>query len=391
VGVVGKLSGAVTYPTGGTLSAANPTPVIAAHNADGSRAWASMYAMGTNGFFQAVAANGTALPGGADDRLAACGWTDGAAASLGVLEGTGGSQDITIGAWDAVTGAKLWGRVIGTTALNENCGGVAIDASGNVIAVGQFDGASLDLGGGFVLTGPGTTTQKYMWVARFNGATGATLAASAFQPAAGKTGSAIPRALAVGPTGNVAVAGSFTGSLSIGAEVVSAGSDDAFIALLGSSLTPVWNAVRIGGTAADLVRSIQFTSAGDLVALGQFGASSAAYRTAAGGFDTTGNASGPSVLPPPTGTSATPVAPQFHSAGGVDAMLLKLSGQTGAYDQAISYGNAAAQSGDVIAVNRWGANQISFSVTSPASIAFGNASYTSAGATDVALVFASLQ
>jgi hypothetical protein len=364
VGVIGKFEGTVTF---GTTSAggANPLPVVAALNgADGTRAWVNGYDLGSNGLFQVVAAN----PSETHNRIAACGFADGAATTLDPTAVYGGSQDAVIGAWDAATGAKLWGKHIGTTALNETCAAIAIDASGDVIAAGQFDGATIDLGNGFVLTGPNSTARKFMWVARFNGATGQTLAATFFN---GTLGGAIPRSMAIAANGDIAIGGSFTGNLTIGAAITTTGSEDGFIALLDSGFNPVWNAVRIGGTALDLVRSVAFTSVGDIVALGNFGASSVSFRTTNGG-DTTGLAT-------------------LTSAGGMDAMVVKLNGLTGATDDARSYGNAGTQSGDVIAVNRFGANQIVFSNTSGGTVVYGSQSFTATGANDLALVFGNLQ
>jgi len=381
VAITGKFSGSITFGST-TVSAANPTPVVAAlSGADGSRLWVKAYDMGPNGLFQSLAAN----PGQALGRIAACGYADGAATALDPAAVYAGGQDATIGVWDS-DGNKLWGKQIGTTALNETCASVAIDDAGNVLAVGQFDGATIDLGGGFVLAGPNSTARKFLWIARFDGATGATLAAASFS---GTLGNAVPRSVAVAADGHVAVGGSFTGNLTIGASLTTAGSEDAFVALLEPSFAPTWNAIRIGGTALDLVRAVAFTSLNDIVALGNFNPSSAAYRTAAGGYDTTGNPSGPSVLAPPTGTGAAPVGVRLLSLGSADAMLVKLNGATGAVDDARSFGNAATQSGDTLAVNRLGTNQVVFTNTSPATVTYApGVVYTSTGANDAALVYA---
>ncbi len=370
VGVIGKFAGTVTF---GTTSAggANPTPIIAAfQGSDGTRLWVNGYDLGSNGLFQSVAAN----PSQAANRFAACGFADAAATSLDGTAVFGGVQDAVIGAWGN-DGAKLWGRqihgtiVAGADASTENCAAVAIDANGDVVAAGQFDGATLDLGNGISLTGPGTGTRKFMWIAKFDGATGATLSATAFS---GTSGNAIPRSLAIEAGGKIAVAGSFSGNLTIGAALTSTGSEDGFIAALSSTFAPSWNAVRIGGTALDLVRSVDFTSFGDIVAVGNFAASSAAFRTTNGG-DTTG-------------------AAVLTSLGGADVMVLKLNGLTGATDSSAGYGNAGTQSGDTMAVNGLAAaNHVTFTATSGATVNFGTAVFTATGAADAAVVFANLQ
>jgi hypothetical protein len=361
----GKIGGSVTFGTT-TATAANPVPYIGAFNtADGARLWVAAYDLGPNGQFSSLSAHPTHTA----NRIAACGFADAAATQLVSGAAYGGAQDLVIGAWSS-DGALAWSKQVGG-AFNETCSAVGVDANGDVVATGLFDGATLALGGNCpVLTGPGTASRKFMWVARFSGATGACTQAVAYS---GTVGAANPRTLAIAPNGNLVVGGSFTGQLNIGANMTSTGSDDGFIAMLDvASLAPVWNAVRVGGTSLDMVKSVATTSAGDIVAIGIFSGSSVSFRTA-NGFDTTGAAS-------------------LTSAGGADAFVLKLSGATGATHGAAGYGNAGTQSGDFVTVNRaGGADQIRFTFTSPGTINFGGPIYTSAGANDVALVYANLQ
>jgi hypothetical protein len=366
VGVVGKFAGTVSFPVG-SAGGANPTPYIAAFNgALGTRAWVNGYDLGSNGLFQSVAAN----PTHASNRFAACGFADGAASGLVPGAVYGGAQDAVIGAWDNA-GVRLWSKQIGG-AFNETCASVTIDDNGNVVATGQFDGATIDLGNGFVLTGPGSSTRKFIWVARFDGATGVTTQAVAYS---GTLGNAIPRSLAIAPNGDVALGGSFTGNLTIGAALTTAGSEDGFVALLdGTTFAPVWNAVRFGGTGLDLIRSVAVTSFGDIVVQGNFLVSSTAFRTANGGNDTNGFAG-------------------LLSQGTADIIVAKLNGLTGATDGVAAYGNTTTQSGDVIAVNRFGStpNQIVFTSSSAGTVNFGGPIFTATGTNDVALVFANLQ
>ena len=111
---------------------------------------------------------------------------------------------------------------------------------------------------------------------------------------------------------------------------------------------------------------------GDVVAVGNFAASSAAFRTT-NGADTTGVAG-------------------LTSTGGADAMVLKLNGLTGATDGASGYGNAGTQSGDTMSANAVAAgNQLTFTVTSGGTLTFGTQTFTAAGATDAAVVFGTIQ
>jgi hypothetical protein len=173
--------------------------------------------------------------------------------------------------------------------------------------------------------------------------------------------------------------GQFTSSLTIGATTLTgAGGIDAFVAKLnGSTLAPVWNAVRFGGTGSDVVNGVGVTSFGDIVITGVFAPSTAAFKTANGGFDTNGL-----VQLNTSGTTAS------------DAFIVKLNGSTGALDSAAAYGDAATQSGDAVAVNRYGTttNQMSFVGTLNSSSTFGAAgTITAAGGTDVSFVTLQLQ
>jgi hypothetical protein len=76
-----------------------------------------------------------------------------------------------------------------------------------------------------------------------------------------------------------------------------------------------------------------------------------------------------------------------------DVFVLKLSAATGATDFAAPYGDAATQSGDGIAVNRFGSNQVALTGTLNGSITFPApaGALTAVGATDVFLVTGILQ
>jgi hypothetical protein len=386
VAVTGKVAGAVTFGTA-TVGRASPTPFIGVFDGTPAtaplRLWAHDYDLGPNGKFNVVASN----PNHTANRIAACGFADAAAGTAAGAPGAidlvpgatfGGATDLVMGVWNP-DGTLAWSKQVGG-ALNENCAAIAIADDGNVVATGQFDGLSLAFGGTCPsLTGPGNSGQKYMWVAKFDGATGACTSAVAYL---GTLGNAVPRSLAIAPASgvitanSVVVAGSFTGNLTIGtgapALMTTAGSEDGFVVLLDSvTLGPVWNPVRFGGTGLDLVTSVAVTSFGDIVALGTFNASSVAFHTANGGNDTNGGFG-------------------IISQGGADFFVAKFNGQTGATDGAAGYGNAGSQGGNVLSVNRFGTNQTAFTGSSPGTVLFPP-SYTSVGATDVALVFGNVQ
>jgi hypothetical protein len=386
IGLIGKITGSVTFGAN-TIATASPTPYIAAvSNTDGgatagTRFWAHSFDLGTNGTFSSVSAN----PGDASGRYAVCGSASKAGTQL--VPGTtfGGGVDLVVAVFDSA-GNKLWAIQLGGTG-NENCQSVAVDQNGDVFATGQFDGASLAFcsngpssngvsctGTTTTLTGPNTTARKFIWVAKFAGATGNTIAATAYS---GGAGVASPNSLAVNSAGDVAMGGSFSGLLTIGAALTNQGSSDAFaVKLNGTSLIPVWNAVAWGGTGTDLVRQVAFDSFGDIIAVGTANPSTTAFRTANGGHDTIGEFS-----LNVNGTSSS------------DAFVVKINGTTGGADNGTTYGAAGSESGDALAVNRFSANnQIAFSMLWTGTATIGGAgSVTAAGGLDSALVFAHLQ
>ncbi len=371
VATIGKIVGTVTYGTS-VIGAAAQLPYVGAFaSVDGARLWGKGYNLGANGLFKAIAAS----PVNAQNRIAVCGSTNIAATQL--VPGTtfGGLTDLVIAVFDS-NGNKVWAAQLGGTG-NESCNSVAIDDNGDVYATGQFDGASLTFPGAtpITLTGPGVTTRKFMWVAKFAGAGNGTGGAStlAAAPYSGTNGVATPNSLAIGPTGDLVAGGQFTGNLTIGAAMTSPGGDDAFVAKLdGITLAPVWNAIRFGGTSADLVKSVSVTSFGDIVVTGTMNPSTLAFRTANGGFDTNG-----AVSLNTTGTAAP------------DMFVVKLDGATGAAADARAYGDAGTQNGDGAAVNRFGGDQVSIAGTLAGTVDFGGTAgaITAAGARDTVLVF----
>jgi hypothetical protein len=377
VAAIGRVVGAVTFGTSTLLGAGTPAAYVAAVSAtNGTRLWGKSFGLGQNGLFRSVSAN----PSSSANRIAVCGSTSSAAAAL-VGAGTtyaGGASDIVVAVFDS-SGSKLWATQIGGAGLDV-CSAVAVDDSGDVYATGQFDSAAITFPGAtpITLTGPGTSTRKFMWVAKFagagNGGAASTLAATAFS---GTAGNATPQTIAAGPGGEVVVAGNFSANLTIGAAMTSAGADDAFVARLaasGPSFAPAWNAVRFGGTGTDLVKSVALAANGDVVAIGTVNPATAAFRTANGGFDTTGA-----------------VQLSVNGTGAADLFVVRLDGQSGASQFASTYGDSITQNGDAIVLNRFSsASQLAFTGMVSGSATFGTAgTVTAVNASDAAVVFGS--
>jgi hypothetical protein len=260
----------------------------------------------------------------------------------------------------------MWAVQVGTTA-NEECDAIAVDDNGDVYAAGKFTGASLNFGGATTaLAGPDASTRSDMWVAKFNGASGAAIYAAAY---GGTTGQATPAHLVVDGSGNVIVGGQFTANLTFGpATLMSAGLADAFVASLSSGLTPNW-AVRLGGTGSDATNGVAVDSFGDVIVTGLFNKT------------TTGAAT----LTATTSTASNP-------------FVLKLNGTTGSTDSAAGYGDSGTATGDAVACNRYGAppNAITIAGSFSATLTFSTPGTASpvgpaTNATDVWLITAALQ
>jgi hypothetical protein len=351
---IGNFSGSMTIGT--TISSAAQIDFLAAvHGSNGTGMWARSFNNGSNGVLRAVAAN----PNDASahgNRIAVCGLASAAATDLVPGATFGGQNDIVVAVFTS-NGTRLWSRQIGTSS-NEECDAVAVDDDGNVYAAGKFDGASLTIPDTPALTGPGNGLRKFLWVAKFDGGTGAGLASAAFGNTAGQ---AAPTGIAA-RAGVVALVGNFTSALPFGGiKLTSAGGTDAFAAALApSTLAPSW-AVRLGGTASDSANGVALTAQGDVLVTGNFNKT------------TTGAAAL---------TAASTAAP--------DAFLLKLDGGTGATGFAAAYGDTVTQSGDAVAVD--GAGAVAFVGTLNGSTTFAPAgTVTAMGPQDVFLVIGSIQ
>jgi len=320
VAVMGRFTGALNI--GNSITAAAEVDFIAGVQAtNGSGKFAK--ALDTNnGTLLSIAAN----PSSSTNRIAICGKAAGLSADFaqGGFSYTGGN-DIVIAVYSSA-GTKLWSLQIGTSG-GEECDAVAVDDAGDVYASGNFDSATLTIPGTPPLTGPGTTSRKFLWAAKFNGATGAGISSAVFSGAGGQI---FPRSISVDSGGKLAIAGNFSGNPTFGTTTItSAGGQDMFATKLdpASSYAPAW-AVRMGGTAADVGAGVATTSSGDVLVTGFFNKTT----------------DGAAILTAASTTAA-------------DVFLLKLDGTTGATQFSAAYGDVLAQSGDFIAVNRFGGDQ----------------------------------
>jgi hypothetical protein len=250
----------------GASSGVDPTPVFA-----------HMAKLGT-GTLLAAGSNPT------QDAFAICGKTSagvtafaaGNANSVGILStattATGGGMDLVVAKIDGTTtsatkGQVLWGKQFGGTG-DQICTSVTVDYNGDVIITGTNAG-TLVLGS-TTLTAP--TGASVLFVAKLNGTTGAPISAAQF----GAAGTVVPK-VAVDSNSNIAIAGGMknvgTGivfSTSPAVSVSYAGGYDLFAVKLDTNLVPKC-AFSDGDAANDqIVNSVDFDSAGNIVMAGGF-------------------------------------------------------------------------------------------------------------------------
>jgi hypothetical protein len=347
---------------GNTISNAATSPIdflVAVNAADGSGKWAKAFNDGLGGALVAVAANPSL------NLVAVCGYANQAATDLvpGATYG-GGTQDAVIAVFNSA-GTLQWSKQLGA-ANEEECDSVAIDDNGDVFAAGKYDGTfNPGLGN---LPSPASSFRRWLWVAKYNGTTGAPIAQTSFGSGAGVH---TPKSIAVDSAGKLLVTGTFTATLPFGTtSLVSAGGTDVFVAKLDPTATPALSpkwAVRMGGTGADEGRGIAVNSYGEPVVVGLF-----------------------------NGTTTGAAALTAASTSASDAFALKLDGGTGATQWSAPYGDASTQDADFVAINRLGSGAakdlIDFGGGFAGSVAFpAPAGSLSTTGTDAFLVFGLFQ
>jgi hypothetical protein len=175
----------------------------------------------------------------------------------GTLVSAGGS-DIFLAKYSP-SGAHLWSKRFGSTG-NDHGNGVGVDALGNVSITGDFTGtADFDIGS---LVSAGGTD---VFVARFTTG-GGYLGAQRY----GGTTNDIAYSLAVDSGGNIIITGSFTGTAAFGgASLVSLGGTEIFLAKYSSAGTHVWSE-RWGGTVSDAAQAVAVDPSGNITITGTF-------------------------------------------------------------------------------------------------------------------------
>jgi hypothetical protein len=194
---------------------------------------------------------------------------------VGGIPSLGGSRDaivVKVGS----TGGLQWYRTIAGQGTDQITA-MAVDNQGGVYAGGNFNAPLANLGGVNNITPVGGTdgmvvklnsSNVLQWARQVGGAGGDQITS-----------------LVVGASENIAIGGSFYGNFSSGSSnVVSAGGQDGFVAVLTSAGTTSW-VKSIGGSGYDGVATVAMDAAGNVVV----GGGSMGVLTGLGGVTVIGN------------------------------------------------------------------------------------------------------
>jgi len=250
--VLGSFVGSIDVD-GATLTAVGPNDGFVAKldGTTGSRVWAFRFgALGAAEFELedaiAVSADGT--------KLATSGQFFGTANFGGTDITQAGGGDVFVAVYATADGAHLWSRGFGGTGLDE-ARGVAFDANGGVIIVGEYRGPA-SFGGAQPLSSNAGSADVF--VARYAVSNGGFLWANGY----GSFDADRANAVRV-DAGAVFVAGSFAGGgagISLGgAPLVSAGGTDGFVAKYDAATgSHIWSK-PLGGTGEDRALDLAVT------------------------------------------------------------------------------------------------------------------------------------
>jgi RHS repeat-associated protein len=232
-------------------------------------------------------------------------------------------------------GALVWVRQGGGTGGIAALAGLAVDGSGDVVAVGSFT-ATAAFGGTTLTLTSGSSQDGFVWELDSSGA-------NAWLAQAGGSGAAVhPAGVVATAAGDVYVVGSFAGSAGFGGTGESAaGTLDAFVWAIGSSGSTSW-VTTAGGTGAYVTATgVAVDGSGDVVAVGS--------------FDATTSFGGASLTP----TSGDGYVWELNSAGATAWVADSVGGN----GWVVLTGVAADAAGNVYAVGEFGGTSATFGGT----------------------------
>ncbi len=222
--VVGDTSSSVDFGGGVKTAAGNYDVFVAKYDAAGNYVWAKVF-----GDADAQHAEGIAVDSGGD--VVITGSFQGSVDFGGGALQSAGQQDIFVAKLDA-SGNHVWSKRFGDSDSQEGRS-IAVDASGNVLVAGKFQG-SVDFGGGAKQSAGRTdayvvkldASGHHVWSKRFGD--------GSFQSALG---------VAADADGNIILSGNFMGSIDFGGGAFTNNDtfDHLFVAKLDSSGAHLWS------------------------------------------------------------------------------------------------------------------------------------------------------
>jgi hypothetical protein len=175
-----------------------------------------------------------------------------------------GDADAFLARYAGATGAHLFSRRIGSTGADQ-VGIVRVDDNNQIYIVGAFTG-TVDFGGATPLT---ATNADDIFVAKYSLA-GAHLWSKGF----GGSGIELASAATVNAAGDIAVVGSFCGTIAFGGPALSSAStcpnDDVFAARLSSTDGSHINSARAGGIGNEEGEGVAEAADGRVFVTGRF-------------------------------------------------------------------------------------------------------------------------
>ncbi len=247
--VAGTFEGNLFFDIDGYLGGNNPYIFLVHVLPNGTSGWSDIDLAGSE-------ASPVALAVGADGAMTYAGGFRGNM-NLGGGFVSQGEDDVFVARRDAA-GADLWAISAGDAA-SQRVTAVAVDANGDVLIAGRFSG-TLDFGGGAALTSGSANLDVF--VAKLSGVDGQGEWAVSLGDA---TLDDPAPSLALGPAGEVVIAGAFQGSFSLAGQTLSAPGDlDLYVAKLDGQGTPVW-ATSFGGTGVQRISGVGVDPTGDVL------------------------------------------------------------------------------------------------------------------------------
>jgi hypothetical protein len=249
--IAGYFFGSVDFGGGSLTSAGASDIFVDKFGRDGAHIWSKRFgdADSQGAYGVAVDASGNVIVSG--DFVGAVDFGGGALTSAGL-------SDIFVAKFGP-DGAHLWSRRFGD-ACYQRVDGVAVDASGNVIVTGNFEGA-VDFGGGALSGAIGGD----IYVAKF-GPDGAHLWSMQF----GDAESQFALDAAVDASRNVIIVGCFFGTVDFGGDALqSSGSGDIYVAKFGPDGAHLWSQ-RFGDAHSQTAYGVAIDTSGNAVVTGYF-------------------------------------------------------------------------------------------------------------------------